>query len=380
MAYEFMQLLDNVRDSRFGTLGTSEECELTNVEILRERYDRIQRGVELGLIPETHEAPLGCQLELTYRCNSRCIHCYNDSSVERFKAAEEMTHEQWLDVARQLNELGVFQVVISGGEPLLLKDRLFEIMDVLSESGVVFVFITNGSLVTPKVVRRLATSGYRWSWLQVSIDGDTPEIHDHLRGHPGSWEKATRAVRLFAEAGLPITVAHTVTRANLDRFQEMGDLAVSLGARGMITGPCLPSGRAAANEEAQALLLTAAERARLDDEVVRARKRLCTTQTHGGKFWFRTGKCLSVSLRLRAIEPSNLLLVRPDGEVKVDCVLPFAIGNVRNADLRTIWREAGATIWRHPEVLEYISSIEQQEHVLEKDIPRPHVGESVRVS
>lgn len=380
MVFEFQQMLDSVRDSRFG-FDINQKGEVltgcaSNADRLRERYALVEHGKKNGLIPETLEAPLGAQLELTFRCNSRCIHCYNDSSHERFKQANELSQEEWLGIARQLGEMGVFNVVISGGEPLLLRERLFEIMDLLATYGVAFVFITNGSLVTPEVVRRLRHSNYRWCWLQVSIDGDTPELHDYVRGHPGSWEKATRALRMFARSGIPVKVAHTITRRNLHRFQEMADLAYSLGAYGMITSPCLPSGRAAGSEEAQALLLNSAERESFIDEVEKARKRLGRRER---KFDIRPGGSVSVNLRIRAIEPSQVLLIRPDGEVKVDCILPHTIGNVREANLKTIWDNGGRDVWRHPDVLNYINEIEQQEHMLEKDVPRPHVGVSPRV-
>lgn len=378
--YEFDQLLENVRDSRFGfdRLNLERDVHVSNADVLKQKYAMLQEQMDKGIIPQAIEHPLGCQLELTYRCNSRCIHCYNDSSVERHKSAQELTQEQWLDVARQFCEMGVFQAVLSGGEPLLLRDRLFEIMDVFHAHGVVFLLITNGSMVTPKVVQRMVDKGYRFGRVQVSIDADTPEIHDHLRGHPGSWAKATRAVRLFAEAGLPTMIAHTVFRNNLGRFQEMADLAVSLGARAIITGPCMPSGRAAVSEECQGLLLDTHERDRFMDEVERAKKRLAHVR-RGRPLRVIPSAGVAISLRVRVIEPSRALLVRPDGTVKVDCVLPFSLGNVRDSSLRTIWQESGNTVWRHPKVLEYISNIESEEHLLKEGLPRPHIDNNLRI-
>jgi MoaA/NifB/PqqE/SkfB family radical SAM enzyme len=382
MAFEFAQLLENVRDSRFGFDVQGDGDGLSTGARLQAYHRQIQENIGKGLIPELLENPVGCQLELTYRCNSRCIHCYNDSGSERRARAAELSHEQWIDVARQLGEMGIFQVVISGGEPLLLGERLWEIMDVLKAYGVVFLFITNGSLVTPEVVRRMCGGGYRFCWVQVSLDGHTPELHDRLRGHPGGWERATRAVRLFAEAGLPTVVAHTVFRNNIVHFQEMVDLAVSLGAHEMITGPCLSSGRAAILDEARELQLDAAGREHFVDEVARARARLASAGKAARQrpFRLRPSGGVSVSLRIRAIEPSQVLLIRPDGEVKVDCVLPFAAGNVREGSLAEIWRTKVRTIWRNPEVLRYIAQIESEEQVLGEDLPRPHVDASIRVA
>lgn len=378
--YEFAQLLENVRDSRFGFDFDDPECAgaFSNADLLKQKYAQIQEHIDQGLVPGVIESPLACQLELTYQCNSRCIHCYNDSGSDRRKGVEELTQEQWLDVARQLGEMGVFRVAISGGEPLLLRDRLYEIMDVFRDYGVVMLMVTNGSRVTPSFVKRLVDGGYRISRIQVSIDADTPEVHDYLRGHRGSWARATNAVRLLVDAGFPVVVAHTVFRNNFSRFQNMVDLGLSLGARAIITAPCMLSGRAATSEVCRDLLLDADERERFVEEVTVAKKRMAHAR-RGRPFRVRAGASVAISLRVRAIEPGRTLLIRPDGTVKVDCVLPFSIGNVRESDLLTIWRETGQSIWRHPEVLDYISNIENEEHMVEKNLPRPHVDASIRV-
>lgn len=382
MAFELELLLDNLRDSRFGFDYLDEGEQRSNVELLRTYWRQMDACVQAGALPDVLERPLGCQLEVTYRCNARCIHCYNDSASVRNEARAELTQPQWLDVARQVGELGVFQVVISGGEPLVIRERVFEIMDILKEYGVVFLFITNGTLVTPEVIEKMVTGGYRFCWVQVSIDGHTAGIHDMLRGQSGSWEKATRAVRMLSEAGLPTVIAHTVFRINLDHFQEMAELALSLGAIELITGPCMPSGRAALDPAVQALLLDAEGRERFVDAVLRARmsEKIAGRRIAGGRtFKIRPAAGVAMSLRVRAIDPSQVMLIRPDGEVKVDCVLPFSVGNVRETDLESIWRQTASTIWRRPEVLEYISQIQREEDVLKEYLPRPHIDASLRL-
>lgn len=382
MAFELELLLDNLRDARFGFDYLDATPQRSNVELLRAYGEQMETCLRAGTLPDVLERPLGCQLEVTYRCNARCIHCYNDSASVRNAASAELSHAQWLDIARQVGELGVFQVVISGGEPLIIQERVFEIMDVLKAYGVVFLFITNGTLVTPEVIDRMLTGGYRFCWVQVSIDGHTAEIHDRLRGQPGSWDKATRAARMLAGAGIPTVIAHTVFKVNLAYFQQMAELALSLGAIEMITGPCMPSGRAALDPAVQALLLDADERERFVDAVLQARKseKIAGRRVNGGRpFKIRPAAGVAMSLRVRAIDPSQVMLIRPDGEVKVDCVLPFSVGNVSEKNLESIWRQGASTIWRRPEVLAYISQIQREEDVLKADLPRPHIDASLQL-
>ncbi len=132
-----------------------------------------------------------CQLELTYRCNQKCIHCYNNSG-DSHAFSGELTIDEWINVCYQLKEMDIFQCIISGGEPTLLGDNLFKLMDILSENNTSFIVISNGILINREMAQKF--SKYKFDWFQISIDGSRPEIHDYIRGCP-SWHKALKAVR-----------------------------------------------------------------------------------------------------------------------------------------------------------------------------------------
>lgn len=116
------------------------------VEFLREASEKARTLIAQGRVPACFAKPIGCQLELTARCNQRCLQCYNRSNDCR-NVANELTRDQWLDVARQLVDAGVFEVILSGGEPLLLGSTLYDILDVLHEASIECVIITNGMLL-----------------------------------------------------------------------------------------------------------------------------------------------------------------------------------------------------------------------------------------
>ena len=152
--------------------------EYTGKNYLKRYYSGMMNQYKSGVIPRSYERPTGAQLELTYKCNQRCRHCYNKSGECTDKS--ELSIDEWKKVARELGELGIFQCVLSGGEPTLLGDSLFEIMDILNEYGVKFIVITNGMLINEKNIEKFKK--YRYSWFQVSIDGSRPELHDYVRG------------------------------------------------------------------------------------------------------------------------------------------------------------------------------------------------------
>src|SRR5207237_6530518 len=78
---------------------------------------------EMGAKAQRLGIALGVQLDITYRCNERCIHCYLDHDDHG-----EMTTAEIKDLLVQLADAGVFFLTLSGGEIFLRKD-LFEIIE-----------------------------------------------------------------------------------------------------------------------------------------------------------------------------------------------------------------------------------------------------------
>jgi AdoMet-dependent heme synthase len=321
-------------------LGRSADAAEANLSV--HRLEALQRA---NLYPTSFERPMGFQLELTTRCNLRCKHCYNASG----KASElsgEMNRKEWDDVIRQIAELRPFQVIISGGEPLLLRDWLFATMDKLDETPTRFVLITNGFLADTSMVERLCR--YPYYWVQVSIDGATPEAHDGFRGARGSWDRAVRAAVEFAARGKALVVAHTVHPASLETLPDMVELAAILGATRIICDEAMPVGRAYANRGE--ITLSPAQRASMAETLYSLqheyRNRLEVMRTSDPAHAFSLAKATG----------SRVLLIRPNGDVKLDCVLPFVVGNVRKQRISEIWEAMGRNAWEHPRVQEFISA------------------------
>lgn len=98
----------------------------------RQHRKGIHDKIENKLLPKNYQYPVGVQFELTYACNQKCIHCYNQSGGKH--AEKEMSLDEWKKLAHRVGEMGVFQCIISGGEPTLLKEGLFEILDPVFDS------------------------------------------------------------------------------------------------------------------------------------------------------------------------------------------------------------------------------------------------------
>lgn len=315
----------------------SEESTLKVVQQEREKL------IADGCYPENFRFPLSMQFEVTSKCNLRCKHCYNRSGEN--KTPDAMTAEAWIAFAKKLvAKGGILEATISGGEPLLLGEKLFEFMDVLHDDGTVFNFISNGYLFDKKILERLQK--YRFYWVQISLDGYNSKLHDEFRGVKGSWERAANAAYRIALSGIPLRIASTVTPRDLSHLEEYVHMAINLGASYLMIGEVMPSGRAFDNEK---FLMSREQLNQFYTTMNELRRR------YKNHLSITVSSSPHVQLKYSSSEKLNVAIVRPNGDVRLDCTCPFVIGNVLRDDVEEIWKKY-SDCWQHPLVKKFIES------------------------
>ena len=167
--------------------------------------------------------PLSVQLDLTYRCNERCVHCYLDHDDHG-----EMTTAEIKDLLDQMANAGVFYLTISGGEILMRRD-LFEILEYARARTFCVKLKTNGVLIRDKEAARLRELGVES--VQISIYSHRPEVHDAITKMPGSFRQSIEAVRLLRKQGLHVTLANVLMVQNAKDYPGVRALAAELGAQ-----------------------------------------------------------------------------------------------------------------------------------------------------
>lgn len=318
------------------------------------------------MYPKSFSFPITMQFELTGACNLRCKHCYNRSGDKDRVKYTCMTPQRWKNLARDIvAEGGIFQCIISGGEPLLLGDELFEIMDILHNDGTSFVVITNGMLLTKEKAKRF--SKYRYFWFQISIDGSIAELHDEFRGVNGSWENAVKGAMEISDNGIPLVIAHSVTPTTLPYLEDMVEFAYKIGAGSIMVGEILPSGRAVSNTD---ILLNHEQRNALYEKINEL------NQKYAGRIKVERSMNISSSMARYTAQPNSGGIIRPNGDFRLDCMAPFTIGNVLEEPIHLIWDKKGKDAWHNPKVIDFINSIDsdkQQGSIIN------HVSEDVRL-
>ncbi len=167
--------------------------------------------------------PLSVQLDLTYRCNERCIHCYLDHHDHG-----EMTTAEIKDLLDQMADAGVFYLTISGGEILMRRD-FFDILEYARLRTFCIKLKTNGILIRKQEADRIKALGVES--VQISIYSHVPEVHDAITKLPGSLKQSIEAIRRLRAHGIHVIMANVLMVQNVHDYAGVRALAAELGAQ-----------------------------------------------------------------------------------------------------------------------------------------------------
>jgi radical SAM protein with 4Fe4S-binding SPASM domain len=176
--------------------------------------------------------PLSVQLDLTYRCNERCVHCYLDHDDHG-----EMTTTEIKELLDQMADAGVFYLTVSGGEIMMRRD-FFEILEHARLRTFCIKLKTNGVLIRKKEAQRLRELGVES--VQISIYSHRPEVHDAITKMPGSFRQSIEAVRLLRKHRIHVDMANVLMIHNVHDYDGVKALAAELGSQFIIDPTITP--------------------------------------------------------------------------------------------------------------------------------------------
>lgn len=192
----------------------------------------------MEITPETGSSRSATlMLHLLGQCNLTCLHCYMEGSPLR---REQLPLERVLAAIGVSAQLDIGALYLTGGEPLLYPG-LHQVLQKAAEvPGLEITVCTNATLTTPRHVAALQAAGARAS---ISVDGE-PEFHDRFRDSAGAFRATENGIRLLNEAGVPITIISTISRANVASLAWLVEWAQRMGASQFRAQPLLRLGRA----------------------------------------------------------------------------------------------------------------------------------------
>lgn len=284
-------------------------------------------------------APLFVIWEVTSACNLNCRHCLSAAGKP---SQNELSTDEAKKLIDTFSAMKIFNINFSGGEPLVRPD-IFELLDYVSKKNIGIDLLTNGSLISEKLLERLGKTNI--FNVQVSIDG-IGETHDKFRGVKGSYDRAVEAVRLLKEENYNVAVNSVVTKDNLSEIPKIIDKAIELGSNGYKTTFFMPTGRG--KEKIENLVLAPSDAKEFTLMMIQKKKEVgnkinITSETDYP--WLASANCgencsgfQEPSSKVGCTAGRSSFYVTSDGKI-APC--PFlrkiAAGDVRNDSVKKVW-------------------------------------------
>ena len=293
--------------------------------------------------------PVHVVWEITLSCNLKCAHCGSRAGKPR---ADELSTTECLDVVEQLRVLGTREINLIGGEAYLRRDWL-EILAAISAGGMRSGLQTGARALSREKIAAAKAAGLNAAG--VSVDG-LREIHDRLRGVPGSYEQCLRVIADMAAEGIKPSANTQINRESMHAIRPLYEVLRDAGIKVWQLQLTVPCGNAADNE---ALILQPHEIPPLYDEIARIFEDAKRDGVHifagNNVGYFGPHEHLWRSLTdvpeawsgCQAAETA--IGIEADGVIKGCPSLDkynYAGGNVRDRPIAEIWRDMADTVSR----------------------------------
>lgn len=269
-------------------------------------------------------SPEEFQIELTRKCNLKCVFCYNQSGKANH---DELSDEKLLDVIQQAIEMNVKVITFSGGEIFTRRSTLYKCLELCFSNKVLINLITNGTLIHEGDIEFLSKNRAYVNMIQISIDGASGEIHDALRGIDGSWEKSIQSIYRLLDNHLPVKVVSVISTTNFDQIYPLAELIYLLGAKELQFGVVIKRGRAV-NTECSLSLEQYQEFSGIISEL---------HNYYQGKVNIYSSQPIQFVEKKIRLSPLKSFEIRVNGDVYKTCTSDTCFGSIRDKKLQEMW-------------------------------------------
>lgn len=214
----FLQTLENQ-----GLIGAQNEVQNKNADLnLADSGPGRNTERTINLWMAEHHFLYSLVLELTYRCNERCVHCYCPS----LRDSEELEVNALYALVEEFESLGGFSLQLTGGE-LLLSKNAKPLLRFLQGRGLLVSVISNLTLLDEETIELLRNLSPRS--VGCSIYSASPELHDSVTTVPGSFAKSKRSICALRSAGIPVVLKTPLMRQTADGWADIEAMATNMG-------------------------------------------------------------------------------------------------------------------------------------------------------
>lgn len=270
------------------------------------------------------EGPSHAQIGLTNACPQNCRYCYNKN-----RRGELLNTAEIKQLIQELKKMGVFWLGFTGGEPLLHKD-IVEIVKSVGDDCAIKLF-TTGMSVTEQLAAELKEAGLLY--VSISLDHWEEAEHDRIRGCIGAYQRALKAIDIFKNIGIHVSVSAVISKEMLQRnqVQEFLKFLIGFGVHEAWLSETKPTVEAFWNKAA---VITEEERLNLVSLQDQYNKEGKITVNYLGHF--EGGEHFGCNAG------HKMVYIDAFGEVSPCVFTPMTFGNVRNKPVQAIFSEMKA--------------------------------------
>lgn len=296
---------------------------------LAKNKERAERGEPTPVI----------RLAANMLCNFQCEHCcaehYMDRHLLKVTGKKEQRHELDLndirELSRQADEYGLARFVLTGGEPLVMRNPSFEqVVEALDPEKHYIITDTNGWFMDAEKAKHIKSIGVEK--VQLSLDSYIEAEHDKFRNKPGSYKKVMRAIDACVDAGLNIILSTCLIRDRVKtkEFQDLCDFSTKRGV-GLYVTYAKPVGSCKNHMD---WIIT-----KEDADVLRELEKTYNVFTHMTPSYGMFQGCITVK---------GIVTVSSTGEVVPCPYMDMSIGNYLHEPLKNILERGMRNKWLGP--------------------------------
>ena len=295
-------------------------------------------------------APTTMSIYITYKCTKECIHCVNSASPKK-DTKNELSTNDWLNLLKQMRDVGVIYLVFTGGEIFTRKDW-FEIVSYADELKFSYALLTDFDYLGDGEIERLKKLNYI-DHILISLDGATSETHDFIRGK-GAFERSLKKLEVLKNSGLLFNISTTVHKNNKHELDKIVDLAKNYNANAIWFNPLAPFGR---GEDLKEIVLSEEELTELSFSYLNIIEN--SEIKPGNEFWSLLsedkdrkdkfnplkGNPYSISLAIYNFSLDAYGDCYLDSKLRARNILP--LGNIKNSNILELWNSEKLTPLRN---------------------------------
>ena len=303
---------------------------------------------------DTLSAPIKTFLTITEKCNLQCKHCFGS-----FGKGEELSIKNIEEILETLLYIGIFQISITGGEPLLHKD-IINILKLLRMKGFTTQITTNGTIINKEIISFLKVNKmFRFS---ISIEGDR-EYHDFIRGK-GNFDIILRNIKILQKNNIEVSVNTVLTSKNINDMEKILNILLENNINSISFSHAKPIGEAKKNDYLLYSPIVDRDKIKKVVELVRDFARKTNRQQYlFGNIVTNNGNILSDSFNIKEFTQigrcgagSQIMTIKSDGSV-VPCIFfDMALDNKINVKSNNILKDNFSDIWNN-EYFRYVRKI-----------------------